>query len=227
MMHWPLSGFAFWSGVRVGVRRVRGSSHGRCRSEAVRLSFIQRSLIVISKPIFPLVVLHFKCAESTDVPDSISLPRQDPIEHSELVHVSFIAPETTNDFVSVDHGAQICSTVPTAAWAASTVTKLLLTNYSEREASISAGSSRVQWRLRLSRAHIPRHTHLWWKRHIQAHISFVRQLRAGAPSNRLLPGFCELHCWTTFQKPHETATAAVLPAAAWMRRIHLTWCYLL
>ena len=52
------------------------------------------------------------------------------------------------------------------------------------------------------------------------HTNFIRQMRAGAPSERPLPGSCDLHCLTTFRRSHETATGRVLPAAAWVRRDH-------
>ena len=85
---------------------------GCCRSEAVRMSFTQRSLFTVSKPIFPLLVPHSRCAEPTHVllqfadqnllvtrvclkPDSILLPRQEPDLSTRSSHVIFVSSETT------------------------------------------------------------------------------------------------------------------------------------
>ena len=145
--------------------------------------------------------------------DSIQLPGQDPIEYSELVRVLFVAPEASSDFdkeallhlterplVSLDH-------------VASPHKNPMRSRCFERKASHLAF---LECRKDLASCTHSRHKHLWRERHIQV---LVRQMRVGAPSERQRPVFCHLQCLITFQKPHETATAGVLPAAAWVRRI--------
>ena len=111
-----------WSVQREVVRT------GCCRSEAVRFSFIQQILVAVPSSISPLLILHSRCAESTHVLlqfadqnllvarvcfklDSTTLPRQNPIEYSELTQVLFVTSEATDD---IDKKA--LAAVSMAAW---------------------------------------------------------------------------------------------------------------
>ena len=90
----------------------------------------------------------------------------------------------------------------------------------ERKAPHLAGTSRVPKGLRLSRARIP-------GTRTSGGSATSRDLPANATkcvSGRLPPRGCDLQCLTTSQKPHETAKAEALPAAAWPRRNHLVRC---
>ena len=142
-----------------------------------RLSFIQRSLVAVSKPIFLLLILHSRCAEPTHVLlqfadhnllvtrvclklDSISF--QDRTQSSP--HVLFVGPDTTNGF--------------------------------DKEALLHLTESRLQVCFHASKYEVvspeqlvetsaqtctqSRDTHLWRERHIQ--VSFGTCLQVRLPS---------------------------------------------
>ena len=224
----------------------------RCRSETVHLNFIQRSLDAVSKPIFPLLVLQSRCAEPTHVLlqfagknllvmrlcltlDPFSLPRQDPIRIS---CPSCLSLRRAHDFdkeaflhltqlplracfhaskyqvVSVDHAAQIFATVANSSMGWPALSLIHCAPAVTREKLLV---SRVRLECQRDFASVAR-THAPVAR--APHTNFVRQMRVGAPSKCLLPGFCDLQ---VLDKPLETATAGVFPAAAWVRRNRLIW----
>ena len=160
--------------------------------------------------------VHMRCARTQLQPKIPSGSPQAP-EHRCLVFMNASRALFTSTFMSGKRleccssdregakanalwpsAVQIFSTVPKAAWAL---------QLPREKSSHLAGASGVPKRLRFSRAHIPS------TRTSGGSVTYKKR----APFDLILPGFCDLHCLTTVQEPHGTATAGVHLAEAWAR----------